>query len=207
MGHAVQLRRPEAGRDHRLVQAPHRRRLRAEVRQAVHPRPGRRDGLRAGARITIVGSWTISSYLGTGAKQQYAFAPLPTGPAGRKTAINGLSDAIYAGTKHPDQAWAWVKFLGSAACQDIVGEKAVVFPAVKSATDKALAAHKAAGRDVHVFTDEAAAPGGTFFLPITDHGNEVSQIVQDAIQSVALGQAAPADALKKANDQVNALFK
>ncbi|WP_433088339.1 ABC transporter substrate-binding protein [Dactylosporangium sp. CA-052675] len=159
------------------------------------------------AAFTIVGSWTISSYLGTGAKQQYAFAPLPTGPAGRKSAINGLSDAIYAGTKHPEQAWAWVKFLGSAACQDIVGDKAVVFPALKSGADKALAAHKAAGRDVHVFTDEAAAPGGTFFLPITDHGNEISQIVQDSLQGVVLGSAQPADALKKANDQVNALFK
>ncbi|WP_433063001.1 ABC transporter substrate-binding protein [Dactylosporangium sp. CS-033363] len=157
--------------------------------------------------FTVAGSWTISSYLGTGAKQQYAFAPLPTGPAGRKTAINGLSDAIYAGTKHPAEAWAWVKFLGSSGCQDIVGEKAVVFPAIKSAADKALAAHKAAGRDVHVFTDEAAAPGGTFFLPITDHGNEVSQIVQDTLQGVILGQGTPADALKKANDQVNALFK
>jgi multiple sugar transport system substrate-binding protein len=159
------------------------------------------------AAYTIVGSWTIGTYLGTGAKQAYAFAPLPTGPAGRKTAINGLSDAIYAGTKHPDQAWALVKFLGSSSCQDIVGDKAVVFPAVKSGTDKALAAHKTAGRNVQAFTDQAAASGGTFFLPITDHGNEVSQIVQDAIQSVALGQAAPADALKKANDQVNGLFK
>ena len=35
----------------------------------------------------------------------------------------------------------------------------------------------------------------------------MSQTVQDAIQSVALGQAPPADALKKANDQVNALLK
>jgi multiple sugar transport system substrate-binding protein len=39
--------------------------------------------------FTIVGSWTISSYLGAGAKQQYAFAPLPSGPTGRKSAING----------------------------------------------------------------------------------------------------------------------
>jgi multiple sugar transport system substrate-binding protein len=160
----------------------------------------------AGA-FTVVGSWTIGTYLGDGAKQKYAFVPLPTGPTGRKTAINGLSDAIYAGTRHPDQAWAWVKFLGSPACQDLVGDKAVVFPAVKSGTEKALAAHRAAGRDVHVFTDEATAPGGTFFLPITDHGNEVSQTVQDAIQSVVLGQAPAADALKKANDQVNALLQ
>jgi multiple sugar transport system substrate-binding protein len=157
--------------------------------------------------FTITGSWTIGTYFGDNTKQKYALAPLPTGPAGRKTAINGLSDAIYAGTKHPDQAWAWVKFLGSSACQDIVAQHAVVFPAIRTSTDKALAAHKAAGRDVQVFTDEAAAPGGTFFLPITDHGNEVSQIVQDSIQSVVLGQSSPAPALKKANDQVNGLLK
>jgi multiple sugar transport system substrate-binding protein len=160
----------------------------------------------AGA-FTIVGSWTIGTYLGAGAKQKYAFAPLPTGPAGRKTAINGLSDAIYAGTKHPDQAWAWVKFLGSPDCQNLVGDQAVVFPAIQSGTEKALAAHHAAGRDVSVFTDEAAAPGGTFFLPITDHGNEVSQTVQDAIQSAVLGRSPVADALEKANDEVNGLLK
>jgi multiple sugar transport system substrate-binding protein len=157
--------------------------------------------------VTIVGSWTINSYLSAGAKQKYAFAPLPTGPSGRKTAINGLSDAIYAGTKHKDEAWKWVKFLGSSDCQDLVAANAVVFPAIKTATDKALAAHQAKGQDVHVFTDEANAAGGTFFLPITDHGNEVSQTVQDAIQSVILGQADAASALKKANDSVNALFK
>jgi multiple sugar transport system substrate-binding protein len=157
--------------------------------------------------FTVTGSWTIGTYFGDKTKQKYALAPLPTGPAGRKTAINGLSDAIYAGTKHPDQAWAWVKFLGSSACQDIVAQHAVVFPAIRTSTAKALAAHRAAGRDVHVFTDEATAPGGTFFLPITDHGNEVSQTVQDAIQSAVLGQADPASALKKANDQVNGLLK
>jgi multiple sugar transport system substrate-binding protein len=157
--------------------------------------------------ITITGSWTINSYLSATAKQKYAFAPLPVGPAGRKTAINGLSDAIYAGTKHKEQAWQWVKFLASSACQDLVAKNAVVFPAIKEATDQSLAAHQAKGQDVHVFTDEAKAPGGTFFLPITDHGNEISQAVQDAIQSIILGQTDAATGLTKANNTVNAMFK
>ncbi|GHJ42855.1 sugar ABC transporter substrate-binding protein [Catellatospora sp. TT07R-123] len=156
--------------------------------------------------ITLAGSWMINSYLGDGAKVKFGFAPLPAGPQGRKTAINGLSDAIWSGTKHKDEAWQWVKFLASADCQNIVGGNGVVFPAIKSASEKALAAHTAKGRDVKVFVDEAAAPGGTFFVPITDHGNEVSQIVQDAIQSAVLG-ADSATALKKANEQVNGLFK
>ncbi|MGW4944039.1 ABC transporter substrate-binding protein [Actinoplanes sp. NPDC004185] len=157
--------------------------------------------------ITTAGSWMINNYLGDGAKATFAFAPLPAGPQGRKTPINGLSDAIWAGTEHKDEAWKWVKFLASSSCQDLVGGNAAVFPAIKSASDKAFAAHKSKGRDVQPFVDEAQAPGGTFFLPITEHGNEISQIVQDAIQSSVLGQSDSATALKKANDQVNALFK
>lgn len=125
--------------------------------------------------VSVAGSWTINSYLGDSAKIKFAFAPLPTGPQGRKTAINGLSDAIWAGTEHKDAAWKWVKFLGSTDCQNIVGDSAAVFPAIKSASDKALAAHQSKGRDVQPFIDQAQAPNGTFFLPITDHGKEVSQ--------------------------------
>ncbi|WP_062432836.1 ABC transporter substrate-binding protein [Herbidospora daliensis] len=159
------------------------------------------------AALTIAGSWTINTYLGEGAQQKFALAPLPVGPTGtRKSAINGLSDAIWAGTEHKDAAWKWVKYLGSADCQNTVGDNAVVFPAVKSATERALAAHKAKGRDVQVYVDYTTTPGGTFLLPITDHGTEISQIVQDALQSVILGQISPADALTKANQQVNALF-
>lgn len=159
------------------------------------------------AALTIAGSWTINTYLGSDAKQKFALAPLPVGPVGtRKSAINGLSDAIWAGTKNKDAAWKWVKYLGSADCQDVVGGNAVVFPAIKTSAEKALAAHKAKGRDVQVYVDYTKTPGGTFLLPITEHGSEISQIVQDAMQSIILGQSAPAEALTKANQQVNALF-
>ncbi|KAB8185216.1 extracellular solute-binding protein [Nonomuraea phyllanthi] len=169
---------------------------------------GRDAVLNAGkGAMTFAGSWTINTYLGPDAEQKFALAPMPVGPAGvRKTAINGLSDAIFAGTPHKEEAWKWVKFLGSADCQDIVAGNAVVFPAIRTASEKAAAAHEAKGRDVHVYVDATKTPDGTFLLPITDHGNEVSQIVQDAIQSVVLGQIGAAEGLKKANDQVNALF-
>ncbi|MDR8413628.1 sugar ABC transporter substrate-binding protein [Nonomuraea sp. 3-1Str] len=159
------------------------------------------------AALTIAGSWTINTYMGEGAKQKFALAPLPVGPVGsRKSAINGLSDAIWAGTEDKDAAWKWVKYLGSAACQDVVAGNAVVFPAIRTSAEKALAAHKAKGRDVQVYVDYTKTPGGTFLLPITDHGTEISQIVQDALQAVILGQIEPAEALKKANQQVNGLF-
>ncbi|MEV0096853.1 sugar ABC transporter substrate-binding protein [Streptomyces sp. NPDC050738] len=157
--------------------------------------------------VMIAGSWTISTFTDPKVKQKLAFAPLPTGPAGRKSAINGLSDAIWAGTKHKEQAWKWVKFLASPDCQNLVAERAVVFPALKTATQKVLAVHQAKGRDVSAFSDAAAAKGGTFMLPVTDHGTEINPLVQDAIQSVMLGRAQPDAALKDVNDKVNGLFK
>ncbi|GAA3208743.1 sugar ABC transporter substrate-binding protein [Actinocorallia longicatena] len=155
--------------------------------------------------LGITGSWMINTYLGS-EKQKYAFAPLPTGPQGRKSAFNGLADVIYAGTKHKDAAWKWVKFLGSTGCQNIVADKAVVFPAITTATDRALAAHTKAGRDVKLFVDEADAKDGTFLLPVSDYGDEINQIVATAMESVWLGQKDPRTALTAANKEVNDLF-
>ncbi|SEL31693.1 ABC transporter substrate-binding protein [Nonomuraea pusilla] len=154
------------------------------------------------AALGITGSWMIQTYLGS-TEQKFAFAPLPKGPEGRKSAFNGLADVIYAGTEHKDAAWKWVKFLGSAACQDIVADNAVVFPAVSSSGERALKAHQAKGRDVDAFVQAAE---DTFLLPVSDHGDEINQIVSTAMEEIWLGRKDATTALTAANQQVNALF-
>ncbi|MER7500296.1 sugar ABC transporter substrate-binding protein [Nonomuraea pusilla] len=154
------------------------------------------------AALGITGSWMIQTYLGS-TEQKFAFAPLPKGPEGRKSAFNGLADVIYAGTEHKDAAWKWVKFLGSAACQDIVADNAVVFPAVSSSGERALKAHQAKGRDVGAFVTAAE---DTFLLPVSDHGDEINQIVSTAMEEIWLGRKDATTALTAANQQVNALF-
>ena len=131
----------------------------------------------------------------------------PQGPEGRKSMFNGLADSIWVGTKHPDQAWEWVKYLASQECADIVGEAGVVFPAQQSAVDKALAAYKAKGLDVSAFTEQALDPNGTFLFPVTDNASEITTIMSPAMQSILLGQTDAQTALTKANQEVNALFK
>ena len=158
------------------------------------------------AALGMAGSWMANTYL-TSTKQHFAFAPLPIGPVGRRTASNSLSDAIYAGSTHKEQAWQWVKFLASSQCQDLVAAKAVVLPAVKSSSVKAVAAYQAKGMDVQPFLDEVAAPNGSFLLPLTDHSADIGTLVQNALDTVWLGQDQPGAALTKANGQVNALFK
>lgn len=152
------------------------------------------------------GSWMIK-WFKDNAKFDVGFALLPAGPNGRKSMFNGLADSIWTGSKKQEQAWKWVKFLGSPACQNIVGSYGVVFPAVKSGVDAALQVYKKNGLDVTAFTTIANTKGATFLFPITDYASEITSIMNAAMDSVFLGKARAADALKEANAKVNAVFK
>ena len=155
--------------------------------------------------LVLDGSWMITWYA-ENIPFKFGFAPLPTGPKGRKSMWNGLSDAIWTGTQHPEEAWQWVKFLGSSDCQSIVGKGGVVFPAIAAATKLSDEAHAAKGLDVHAFVEEAT-PEQTFLNPITEHGLEVNSIMGAALDKIFAGNDDAAAILKEANDQVNALFK
>lgn len=157
------------------------------------------------AATTVTGSWTASAYLGEDAPVEFAFAPVPEGPQGRTAATNGLADSVWAGTEHPDEAFAWVEYLASPACQDVVGEAGLVFPALPSGTDAALAAREEQGYDSSAFVGVADA-GETFPVPAFNNAAEVNTIVQDAMQAIAQG-ADPAQRLAEADAAVEALFE
>jgi multiple sugar transport system substrate-binding protein len=151
------------------------------------------------------GSWMNSSYLGQSAVPTKVF-PTPTGTDGKRASLfNGLSDGIWKGTKNPDAAWKWVKYLGSTACQDVVAKSAVVFPAIKTSTDKALQAFKDKGWDVSGFTVQVTDET-TKLLPIADHWSDVNDTMTATIEAYLKGTVG-ASAFKDANAKVNALFK
>jgi multiple sugar transport system substrate-binding protein len=156
--------------------------------------------------LTFDGSWMIGSYKGN-SKFDIGFAQLPIGPAGRKTMFNGLADSIWVGSKKQKEAWQWLKYMGTAACQDVIGSFGVVFPAIPSAVNKALATYKSRGLDVSAFTKQALAKNTTFLFPITDNAGEIGNIMQVALDKIFLGEADAASVLKEANTKVNALFK
>jgi multiple sugar transport system substrate-binding protein len=158
------------------------------------------------AALIFDGSWTIGSYK-SNSKFEVGFAQLPVGPAGRKTMFNGLADSIWTGSKKQKEAWQWLKYMGSAACQDVVGDFGVVFPAIPSAVGKALKSFKGKGVDVSAFTKQALAKNTTFLFPITDNAAQIGDVMTVALDKIFLGQAQAADILKEANDKVNATFK
>lgn len=166
------------------------------------------DQLAAGkVAMATNGSWMIGSVFGSASDTfEPALAPTPVGPSGQRASMfNGLADSIYKGTQNPEAAWAWVKYLASPACQDVVGKAGVVFPAIPSATALAKDAFAAKGADVQPFLVQVDE-GTTFLFPITDYKSDVSAIMTPAMEAVMSGKADVAS-LTEANDKVNALFQ
>lgn len=150
------------------------------------------------------GSWNARAYFGyTGVDT--AIAPLPAGPdGGRAGVMNGLADSVIATTANPEAAKAWVAYLGSTPCQDVVADAAVVFPAITTSSDRALTAFADAGIDVSVYYQ--AVDAGEFELaPIADNWSNILAIMEPAVEAVLLGQAEP-ESLVDPAAEVDALF-
>lgn len=154
--------------------------------------------------MTTNGSWNINSFTSlTGV--DVGIAPTPIGPDGeRSTMFNGLADSIWAGSENKDASAAWVEYLASAECQDVIGAAGVVFPAIPSGTDAAKAAFADKGIDVTAFTQQVD-DGTTFLFPITDNAAKIAGIMTPAVDAVLEGQADPSS-LTDADEQVDALF-
>ncbi len=170
-------------------------------------RLGSADGMFVAGKAAIVprGSWMIS-YFASNAKFPFAWIPLPKGPTGqRATMLNGLADSIWVGSKHKEEAWKWVKYLGSADCQNVVASHGVVFPAVKGMAEKAIDVQKGKGVNSGAFLEMAKSK--TFLAPIADNGSQIEEIMKSALQNILMNQADAASTLKDANAKVNALGK
>jgi multiple sugar transport system substrate-binding protein len=155
---------------------------------------------------TFDGSWMIGFY-SNNAGFPVGFARLPVGPVGRRSMINGLADSIGIASKHKEEAWRWVKFLASEESQKIVGSFGVVFPAIQSGVNAALATYKTKNVDVSAFTDEALTKNVAFLYPVVDNGVKIGEIMTSAFDSIFTFKAAPKDALTDANKKVMSLYK
>jgi multiple sugar transport system substrate-binding protein len=81
------------------------------------------------AAMEANGSWLVATHQAAGIN--LGIAPLPKGPAGQATSINPTGAVVYAKTKSPDAAWAFVKYLASPAAQTKLMELRASLPANK----------------------------------------------------------------------------
>ncbi len=81
------------------------------------------------AAMEANGSWLVATDIAAGL--DFGIAPLPKGSAGQATSINPTGAVVYKGTKNPDAAWQFVKYLASPAAQTKLMELKSSMPANK----------------------------------------------------------------------------
>ena len=168
------------------------------------------DAMFASGRVAMVpvGSW-MSTFFKRQARFDFIYVPLPTGPSGQRASMrNGVAHSIWRGTKHLPQAWAWLRYLGSAECQQVVARHGVVFPAAKGLAAVAAGVQRQQGIEPGAFL-QAADPAHSlgFAPPVVDRGAEIVDLINGAIEASLLLRAQPAAALKAANDKAHAVLK
>ncbi|AMM21215.1 hypothetical protein AX769_15070 [Frondihabitans sp. PAMC 28766] len=124
--------------------------------------------------------------------------PLPSGPKGRISLINGLIDGIASNTRHPEAAWKLVEWLGSAESQTILGSGGYVWPAIERLDPLFQSYWKKKGVDVTPFLTEAK--GHTVNFPVGTGLNEALTDVATALGPTFLGQASVSSGLASATE-------
>jgi multiple sugar transport system substrate-binding protein len=151
------------------------------------------------------GSWMIT-YVAGNAKFRNTWVPLPVGPIGKRaTMINGLSDAMWIGSKVKEEAWQWIKYLASPECQRVVAARGVTFPAITGMAESVVELHRKNGIDAAAFLTMSREH--TFLMPIAENGARVEAVMKSSLESVLLGKQAATPALSEANRTVNRLFR
>jgi len=118
------------------------------------------------------GSWMVSEFANL--DFNVGIAPLPMGIT-RATNVHGLGNVVWAGTQYPDEAWEFVKFLGSDTAMQIQAETGVVIPANENYRSLWTATYPEL--DLQVFLD-----GLDYGFTVTY--SEIGTAWEDAIYSV-----------------------
>ncbi len=150
------------------------------------------------------GSWMID-YYAKNTPFPTAWIPLPIGPLGyRASMLNGLTDALWSGSKVKEQAWQWIRYLASQTCQQVVADHAVTFPALPGLAEQVIDIDRKRGIDASAFLTMRHAH--TFLTPIAAHVSQVNVIMKRAMDAIFLGKQRPAAALRDANTRIGALL-
>lgn len=141
------------------------------------------------------GDWnTLSVHQLSGFK--IGVMPMPAGPKGRISVLNGLIDGMVSNTPHPAEAWKLMQWLGGAESQTIMGSGGYIWPAIKDLDPLFLDYWKKQGLDMSPFLD--AAHGKTVNFPVATGMQEALNNMTTALGPAFLGQETPKQALAQA---------
>lgn len=132
------------------------------------------------------GTWdatSITKIPGT----KVGIAPTVQGPQGRAMISNSNANNVFVGTKHPDETWQWVTYMGSVECQTTAGVDATFLPSIASALQATVDAQAKEGLDISSFV-QALEKGELYPAPPTANGQEVVDTIQPLFEAYWTGE-------------------
>ena len=147
------------------------------------------------------GSWMISEF----AKNEYTKdkVDLVVMPKMNKRAsvIHGLGNVIYSKTKHPAEAWEFVKFLGGKEANEIQAKAGAAIPAYKPALPIFLESNKK--YNVKAYVDELEY---SVMYPCSKDTAKWNAVESDYLKKAWAGEMTTEEACKKIAEEMNKIL-
>jgi multiple sugar transport system substrate-binding protein len=143
------------------------------------------DPFQAGAAaMTTIGHWAVPGYNAVNFK--WDVAPMPKGPAGAATSVNSAGFVVAQGSKHPDEAFEFIRFVLSPAGQTRLTELGFAIPVLTSVAESDTFL-KQPGPGIHqqVFLDSLAF---AHMKPVFKGYDEWSAAVGDGMAVIWTGE-------------------
>jgi multiple sugar transport system substrate-binding protein len=154
------------------------------------------------------GSWALKDVL-TGANFRLGVAPFPAGPVRRVTLATTDGFGIYAGTRYPDAAWEFVKFLIGKAYGRAMARAHFLQPARASLVEewadfiRQEFPDKTKEVDIPAFAD-GHINGYSVTAEIFANMGDARRIVRNAWEQIYTLGRAPVDSMQDASKQIEA---
>lgn len=91
--------------------------------------------------MSFQGSWFLAQVVDSEIKDQLDCVELPSINGNKATIIHGLGNCIFAGTKNPDAAQAWVAFLAGETANKLSAELGAAIPALAGTAEAWVSNH------------------------------------------------------------------
>jgi multiple sugar transport system substrate-binding protein len=114
-------------------------------------------------------------------------APTVEGPEGRMMISNSNANNIFTGTKHPEETWKWVSYMGTVECQTIAGSDGYLLPSISEALQASVDAQAENGVDMSSFLT-ALDEGELYPAPPTVNGQELADTIQPMFEAYFTGE-------------------
>ncbi len=140
--------------------------------------------LSGNAAMMAMGHWAVPSY--SEVKFKWDVVQMPKGPAGQATSVNSAGFVVGKDSKHPAEAFAFIKFVESATGQTRLAQMGFACPVLKSVAESDAFLKQSTPIDQKIFTDSLAF---AHMKPVFRGYDEWSSTVGDGLTPMWNGEA------------------